>query len=75
MGESIYSKSRSGRPSYRIASGKTAQPQGIPPEYLREGPIGLPEVSARKPKTKATEFEDEQTDDEDENDEDYEEDE
>jgi glycine dehydrogenase subunit 2 len=45
MGESIYSKSRKGRPTYRFVSETPPAPQGIPAEYLREGPIGLPEVS------------------------------
>jgi glycine dehydrogenase subunit 2 len=45
MGESIYSKSRKGRPTYRFASETPPAPKGIPAEYLREGEIGLPEVS------------------------------
>lgn len=43
MGETIYHKSRRGRPSWRAS---TSTPDvDLPPEYLREGPIGLPEVS------------------------------
>jgi len=43
MGETIYSKSRRGRPSWRASSSRPEVE--LPAEYLREGPIGLPEVS------------------------------
>jgi glycine dehydrogenase subunit 2 len=45
MGESIYSKSRKGRPSWHAASSSPEIDGLVPEEYLREGPIGLPEVS------------------------------
>ena len=45
MGESIYSKSRKGRPSWHAASSSPEIEGLVPQEYLREGPIGLPEVS------------------------------
>ncbi len=45
MGESIYSKSRKGRPSWHAASSAPEIDGLLPQEYLREGPIGLPEVS------------------------------
>ncbi len=45
MGESIYSKSRKGRPSWHAASSAPEIDGLVPQEYLREGPIGLPEVS------------------------------
>ncbi len=41
----IYGKSRPGRHGYHIASHATAAPRDIPAEYLRQGRIGLPEVS------------------------------
>jgi glycine dehydrogenase subunit 2 len=41
----IYGRSRPGRHGYNIASQKPAAPADIPAEYLREGRIGLPEVS------------------------------
>ena len=41
----IYGRSRRGRHGYHIASHPTAAPKDIPGEYLREGRIGLPEVS------------------------------
>jgi glycine dehydrogenase subunit 2 len=44
MGETIYSKSRRGRSGYRYGTARPAQP-AVPEEYLRQGPIGLPEVS------------------------------
>ncbi|MCK5619818.1 MAG: aminomethyl-transferring glycine dehydrogenase subunit GcvPB, partial [Candidatus Krumholzibacteria bacterium] len=44
MGETIYSKSRRGRSGYRFSTVQPAQP-AVPEEYLRQGPIGLPEVS------------------------------
>jgi glycine dehydrogenase subunit 2 len=45
MGETIYSKSRKGRPSWKPSSSRPQLPDSVPQEYLREGPIGLPEVS------------------------------
>jgi glycine dehydrogenase subunit 2 len=44
MGETIYSKSRRGRPTWRASSTPAATLE-LPAEYLRSGPIGLPEVS------------------------------
>ncbi|HEX5131803.1 MAG TPA: aminomethyl-transferring glycine dehydrogenase subunit GcvPB [Candidatus Krumholzibacteria bacterium] len=41
----IYGRSRPGRHGYHIASQPSAPPRDIPAEYLREGRIGLPEVS------------------------------
>ena len=43
--QTIYGRSRRGRHGYHIASHATAAPKDIPDEYLREGRIGLPEVS------------------------------
>lgn len=47
MSDTIYSKSRKGRPTYRFSSRPPAAPTSdkIPDEYLRRGTIGLPEVS------------------------------
>jgi len=45
MGETIYSKSRKGRPAWRVVSTPPEVPHEIPEAYLRSGPIGLPEVS------------------------------
>ena len=45
MPETIYKKSRPGRPGYRFQSDAIAAPTDIPAEYLRESGIGLPEVS------------------------------
>lgn len=41
----IYGRSRRGRHGYHIASRPTEAPRDVPREYLREGRIGLPEVS------------------------------
>jgi glycine dehydrogenase subunit 2 len=43
--QTIYGRSRRGRQGYRIASRPTEAPRDIPAEYLRDGRIGLPEVS------------------------------
>ncbi|MCI0452329.1 MAG: aminomethyl-transferring glycine dehydrogenase subunit GcvPB, partial [Candidatus Latescibacteria bacterium] len=43
--QTIYGKSRRGRHGYHIVSRPTEAPRDIPREYLREGRIGLPEVS------------------------------
>jgi len=45
MPRTIYQKSRKGSPGYRFSSGTPAEPKDIPGEYLRQGPVGLPEVS------------------------------
>ncbi len=45
MADTIYQKSRPGRPGYRFQTEAAAQPTDIPAEYLREGGVGLPEVS------------------------------
>lgn len=44
MPKTIYDKSRRGRPGYRFSSRMPDAPADIAAEYLREGPIGLPEV-------------------------------
>ncbi|MGD8412953.1 MAG: aminomethyl-transferring glycine dehydrogenase subunit GcvPB [Candidatus Latescibacterota bacterium] len=44
MGGTIYNKSKNGRPSWRPSS-STPPDVDLPREYLRQGPIGLPEVS------------------------------
>jgi glycine dehydrogenase subunit 2 len=41
----IYGRSRRGRHGYHISSRPAPAPRDIPAEYLREGRIGLPEVS------------------------------
>jgi len=43
--QTIYGKSRRGRNGYHIASRPAEAPRDIPEDYLREGRIGLPEVS------------------------------
>jgi glycine dehydrogenase subunit 2 len=43
--QTIYGKSRRGRHGYHISSRTTEAPRDVPREYLREGRIGLPEVS------------------------------
>jgi len=43
--QTIYGKSRRGRNGYHISSRPAAAPRDIPAAYLREGRIGLPEVS------------------------------
>ena len=43
--QTIYGKSRRGRHGYHISSRPTEAPRDVPREYLREGRIGLPEVS------------------------------
>ena len=45
FGQTIYGKSRRGRHGYHISSRPTEAPRDIPGEYLRDGGIGLPEVS------------------------------
>ncbi len=45
MTKTIYDKSRPGRPGYRFSSETPEAPVDIAAEYLREGPLGLPEVS------------------------------
>jgi glycine dehydrogenase subunit 2 len=45
MPKTIYQKSRKGSPGYRFASEPLAQSNDVPVEYLRDGPVGLPEVS------------------------------
>jgi len=45
MPKTIYQKSRPGSPGYRFASEPPGPPAGVDAEYLRQGPIGLPEVS------------------------------
>ena len=45
MPDTIYKKSRRGRPGYRFSKEMPPAPADIPAEYLREGRIGLPEVS------------------------------
>jgi glycine dehydrogenase subunit 2 len=44
MPKTIYQKSRKGSPGYRFSSNPPGAPVDVPSEYLRRGPIGLPEV-------------------------------
>jgi len=44
MPETIYQKSRPGRPGYRFVARTPEPPDDVPAEYLRRGPVGLPEV-------------------------------
>lgn len=45
MTKTIYNKSRPGRRGYRFSNEPLPSPADIPDEYLRQIPIGLPEVS------------------------------
>jgi len=45
MPQTIYKKSRKGSPYYGFAAQAPGSPADVGEEYLRQGPIGLPEVS------------------------------